>query len=75
MNYSERIEGLFQEYERQRTSLAEMQARMSALSATATSPRREVSVVVGQNGGQPAGEQPFGTGERAQQIGWRPGHV
>ncbi|MFF0875450.1 YbaB/EbfC family nucleoid-associated protein [Micromonospora aurantiaca (nom. illeg.)] len=50
MNYSERIEGLFQEYERQRTSLAEMQARMSALSATATSPRREVSVTVGQNG-------------------------
>ncbi|MFG1712648.1 YbaB/EbfC family nucleoid-associated protein [Micromonospora sp. NPDC049203] len=50
MNYSERIEGLFQEYERQRTSLAEMQARMSALSATATSPRREVSVIVGQNG-------------------------
>ena len=50
MNYSERIEGLFQEYERQRNSLAEMQARMSALSATATSPRREVSVTVGQNG-------------------------
>ncbi|MER5605915.1 YbaB/EbfC family nucleoid-associated protein [Micromonospora tulbaghiae] len=50
MNYSERIEGLFQEYERQRNSLAEMQAQMSALSATATSPRREVSVTVGQNG-------------------------
>lgn len=50
MNYTERIEGLFQEYEKQRTSLTEMQARMSALSATSTSPRREVSVTVGQNG-------------------------
>ena len=50
LNYSERIEGLFQEYEKQRTSLTDMQARMSALSATSTSPRREVSITVGQNG-------------------------
>lgn len=50
MNYSERIENLFQEYEKQRNSLGEMQAKMSALSVTATSPRREVSVTVGQNG-------------------------
>jgi DNA-binding protein YbaB len=50
LNYSERIESLFQEYEKQRSSLTEMQAKMSALSATAVSPRREVSVTVGQNG-------------------------
>ncbi|WP_092546460.1 YbaB/EbfC family nucleoid-associated protein [Actinoplanes derwentensis] len=50
MNYSERIEGLFQEYEKQRNSLTEMQAKMNALSATAMSPRREVSITVGQNG-------------------------
>ena len=50
MSYSDRIEGLFQEYEKQRNSLTEMQAKMSALSATAMSPRREVSVTVGQNG-------------------------
>lgn len=50
LSYSDRIEGLFQEYEKQRTSLTEMQAKMSALSATAMSPRREVSVTVGQNG-------------------------
>ncbi|GLY00698.1 MULTISPECIES: YbaB/EbfC family nucleoid-associated protein [Actinoplanes] len=50
MNYSERIESLFQEYEKQRNSLTDMQAKMSALSATAMSPRREVSVTVGQNG-------------------------
>jgi len=50
MSYSERIENLFQEYEKQRNSLGEMQAKMSALSVTASSPRREVSVTVGQNG-------------------------
>ncbi|WP_067505805.1 YbaB/EbfC family nucleoid-associated protein [Actinoplanes sp. TFC3] len=50
MNFNERIESLFEEYQRQRNSLTEMQQRMKELSATATSPRREVSVTVGQNG-------------------------
>jgi len=50
MNFNESIENLFEEYQRQRSSLTEMQAKMRALSATATSPRREVSVTVGQNG-------------------------
>ncbi|AGL14097.1 YbaB/EbfC family nucleoid-associated protein [Actinoplanes sp. N902-109] len=50
MNFNERIESLFEEYQRQRNSLTEMQRKMSELSATATSPRREVSVTVGQNG-------------------------
>ncbi|BCJ52707.1 hypothetical protein Asp14428_41820 [Actinoplanes sp. NBRC 14428] len=50
MNFNERIENLFQEYERQRSSLTEMQQKMRELSASATSPRREVTVTVGQNG-------------------------
>ncbi|WP_018791579.1 YbaB/EbfC family nucleoid-associated protein [Salinispora arenicola] len=50
MNISERIEGLFEEYQRQRNSLTELQHRMRELTATATSPRREVSVTVGQSG-------------------------
>ncbi|BCY07230.1 YbaB/EbfC family nucleoid-associated protein [Actinoplanes sp. L3-i22] len=50
MDDGNRIERLLDEYERQRSGLADMQRRMSELSATATSPRREVSVTVGQNG-------------------------
>lgn len=50
MNFNERIESLFEEYQRQRNSLTEMQQRMRQISATATSPRREVTVTVGQNG-------------------------
>lgn len=50
MNVNEHLESLLGEYQRQRDSLAEMQRKMRALSATATSPRREVSVTVGQNG-------------------------
>ncbi|WP_306215251.1 YbaB/EbfC family nucleoid-associated protein [Actinoplanes sp. RD1] len=50
MNFNERIEGLFEEYQRQRNSLTELQERMRSLTATATSPRREVTVTVGQNG-------------------------
>lgn len=50
MNISERIEGLFEEYQQQRNSLTELQHRMRELTASATSPRREVSVTVGQNG-------------------------
>ncbi|MEV4703726.1 YbaB/EbfC family nucleoid-associated protein [Actinoplanes sp. NPDC049316] len=50
MNFNERIENLFQEYERQRSSLTEMQQKMREISVSATSPRREVTVTVGQNG-------------------------
>ncbi|GAA2713722.1 YbaB/EbfC family nucleoid-associated protein [Actinoplanes palleronii] len=50
MNGSERIEQLFAEYQRQRDNLADMQRKMSEISASATSPRREVTVTVGQNG-------------------------
>ncbi|MBU2670262.1 YbaB/EbfC family nucleoid-associated protein [Actinoplanes bogorensis] len=50
MDFNERIESLFEEYQRQRNSLTEMQQKMRALTATATSPRREVTVTVGQNG-------------------------
>jgi DNA-binding protein YbaB len=50
MDFNARIENLFAEYDRQRSSLAEMQQKMREVSATATSPRREVSVTVGQNG-------------------------
>lgn len=50
MNHNARIENLFAEYDRQRNSLSEMQQKMRGISATATSPRREVSVTVGQNG-------------------------
>lgn len=46
----DRIERLFEEYQRQRDNLADMQRRMSEISASATSPRREVTVTVGQNG-------------------------
>jgi DNA-binding protein YbaB len=47
---SDRLERLFDEYRRQRDNLADMQRRMAAISASATSPRREVTVTVGQNG-------------------------
>jgi DNA-binding protein YbaB len=50
MDFNTRIETLFQEYENQRSSLGEMQQKMRAISATATSQRREVAVTVGQNG-------------------------
>lgn len=50
MNFSERIEGLFQEYQHQRNRLTELQQVMRGLCATATSARREVSITVGQNG-------------------------
>jgi DNA-binding protein YbaB len=50
MEFGDRIERLFEEYQRQRDNLADMQRRMSEISASATSPRREVTVTVGQNG-------------------------
>lgn len=45
-----RIEMLREEAERHRANLAEMQKRVSELSATAVSPRKEVSVTVGNQG-------------------------
>ncbi|ONI83110.1 hypothetical protein ALI144C_16520 [Actinosynnema sp. ALI-1.44] len=44
------VEMLRDEYERQVTNLAEMQKRISEVSATAVSPRRELSVTVGPQG-------------------------
>jgi hypothetical protein len=44
------MDGLLAEFERQRVALAELQREMQNLSETSTSPRREVSVTVGQNG-------------------------
>jgi DNA-binding protein YbaB len=46
----DRLERLFEEYQRQRDNLADMQRKMSEISASATSPRREVTITVGQNG-------------------------
>ncbi|WP_406077935.1 YbaB/EbfC family nucleoid-associated protein [Micromonospora sp. NBC_00858] len=50
MSFNDRIESLLEEYQRQRNSLTEMQQKMRELSASVTSPRREVTVTVGQNG-------------------------
>ncbi|MCM4083588.1 YbaB/EbfC family nucleoid-associated protein [Paractinoplanes hotanensis] len=50
MDLQGRMEGVLAEFERQRSNLAEVQRKMRDLSETATSPRREVSVTVGQNG-------------------------
>jgi hypothetical protein len=46
----DRIEQLFEDYQRHRDTLAETQRRMSGIAASASSPRREVTVTVGQNG-------------------------
>jgi hypothetical protein len=50
MDLHARMEGLFAEFERQRGNLNELQRKMREISETATSPRREVTVTVGQNG-------------------------
>jgi len=50
MSFDDHIEGLFAEYERQRSSLTALQERMRQVQASATAPRREVTVTVGQNG-------------------------
>ncbi|XVU28947.1 YbaB/EbfC family nucleoid-associated protein [Actinoplanes sp. CA-054009] len=44
------FEDFFEEYKKQRERLGEMQRKMSEISATAASARREVTVTVGQNG-------------------------
>jgi DNA-binding protein YbaB len=45
-----RVEMLRQEYERQVARIQEMKTRMSEVSATAVSPRRELSITVGRGG-------------------------
>ncbi|MBO4161967.1 MULTISPECIES: YbaB/EbfC family nucleoid-associated protein [Micromonospora] len=50
MSFDERVEKLFAEYERQRSGLTDLQERMGKVRGSATSPRREVTVTVGQNG-------------------------
>jgi DNA-binding protein YbaB len=45
-----KVEMLREEYERQVSGLADMRQRMSEISATAVSPRRELSVTVGPQG-------------------------
>jgi hypothetical protein len=50
MSFDDHIEGLFAEYERQRGSITDLQARMKEVRASATSPRREVTVTVGRGG-------------------------
>ncbi|MER7011914.1 YbaB/EbfC family nucleoid-associated protein [Saccharopolyspora sp. NPDC000359] len=44
------VEMLQEEFERQRANVGEMQRRLGGISATAVSPRREVSVSVGNQG-------------------------
>ncbi|TDC46567.1 YbaB/EbfC family DNA-binding protein [Micromonospora sp. KC207] len=50
MSFDDHIEELFAEYQRQRSSVTTLQERMSKVQGSATSPRREVTVTVGQNG-------------------------
>ncbi|MFG1849485.1 YbaB/EbfC family nucleoid-associated protein [Micromonospora carbonacea] len=50
MEFSERIESLFQRYQQQRDGLGALRRRMRSIAVTSTSPRREVSVTVGHNG-------------------------
>ncbi|WP_033346214.1 YbaB/EbfC family nucleoid-associated protein [Catenuloplanes japonicus] len=50
MNFSDHIETLFAEYERHRESASDLQRRLNEVSATATSPRREVTVTAGPQG-------------------------
>ncbi|AGZ38792.1 YbaB/EbfC family nucleoid-associated protein [Actinoplanes friuliensis] len=50
MDFNERIEHLFEEYQRQRASFSTLQQQMREISASATSARHEVTVTVGQSG-------------------------
>lgn len=50
MNVNERVENLVTEYQQQRDTLAGLHRKMQELSASATSPRREVTVAVGPHG-------------------------
>jgi DNA-binding protein YbaB len=48
--HQRRIEDLYEQYQRQRQGLGELQQRMQAIAVTAYSPRREVAVTVGYTG-------------------------
>jgi hypothetical protein len=50
MDFSERVENLFEQYRKQRDGLGALTRRMNEIRATATSPRREVEVTVGRHG-------------------------
>lgn len=50
MSFDDHIESLFAEYERQRSGITDLQARMKEVRASASSPRREVTVTVGRGG-------------------------
>ena len=50
MDFGERLERMFEQYRQQREGLGALTEKMAAVSATATSPRREVEVTVGRNG-------------------------
>jgi DNA-binding protein YbaB len=50
VDFNQRIEELFEQYQRQREGFRELHRRMHAISVTATSPRREVAVSVGHGG-------------------------
>jgi DNA-binding protein YbaB len=45
------LEQLFQDYQRQRSRMADLAKQMQEISGTATSPRRELTVTVQHNGG------------------------
>jgi DNA-binding protein YbaB len=45
-----RLEAMFEEYQRQRLSLTELHQRIQAITATASSPRRELDVTVNHAG-------------------------
>jgi YbaB/EbfC DNA-binding family len=50
MDFSERVENLFEQYRKQQDGLGALTRRMNEIRATATSPRREVEVTVGHHG-------------------------
>ena len=50
MDVNDRVEGFLNEYQQHRDSLTELMRKMRDISVTATSPRREVAVTVGQTG-------------------------
>jgi len=51
MSDDHRLETMFEEYQRQRVTLTELHQKIQAISATASSPRREVEVTVNHGGG------------------------
>ena len=43
------VEDILEQYQRQRSGLADLQRRMQAVTATVVSPRRDLSVTVGHS--------------------------